>query len=321
MKRRSPANVAASVRARLQQHSKKTGEDFQFLLQRYASERFLYRLGLSVHRGRYVLKGAMLFALWGGSLYRPTRDLDFTGYGSAETNDVLASLREVCSVPVVDDGLSFDLATLAAEPIRDDSEYRGLRIRLRASLDNARIPMQIDIGFGNAIEPPAIDAEYPTLLGSPAPNIRAYPLEAVVAEKLHAIVVLGERNSRYKDFYDLYVLARQFPFDGARLTPAIIVTFTRRRTAISAALPAGFAPRFFVDDARAGQWRAYLSRNNLPGAPSDFAIVGELLQAFLGPVWRALAAGWPIADSWPAGGPWASAHPSSTDHPERGTPQ
>jgi hypothetical protein len=290
----------------------KTGEDFQFLLQRYASERFLYRLGQSAHRSRYVLKGAMLFALWGGSLYRPTRDLDFTGYGSAEANDVLASLREVCSVPVPDDGLSFDLTTLTAEPIRDDAEYHGLRIKLRATLDSARIPMQIDIGFGNAIEPPAIDTDYPTLLGSPAPHILAYPHEAVVAEKLHAIVVLGEHNSRYKDFYDLYVLARQFPFEGARLSGAITATFTRRMTAISAALPAGLAPRFFVDDTRAGQWRAYLSRNVLPGAPSDFAIVGELLQTFLGPVLSALAAGQPLMDSWPAGGPWSSARLPST---------
>jgi hypothetical protein len=247
----------------------------------------------------------MLFALWGSSYYRPTRDLDFAGYGNAETNDVLAALREVCGISVPDDGLSFDLTTLAAEPIRDNTEYQGLRIKLRATLDSARIPMQIDIGFGNAIEPPAVDADYPTLLGSPSPNIRAYPHEAVVAEKLHAIVVLGERNSRYKDFYDLWVLARQFPFEGARLSGAITATFTRRRTVISASLPAGLAPRFYIDDARAGQWRAYLTRSSVPGAPPDFATIGELLQSFLGPVWRALAAGQPLTDSWPRGGPWS----------------
>src|SRR5271157_4119873 len=263
MKRRSPSNVAASVRARLQQYGVKNGEDFQFVLQRYASERFLYRLGKSAHRSRYVLKGAMLFALWGGSLYRPTRDLDFTAYGSAETDDVIASLREICTLQVTDDGLSFDPTTLTGEPIRDTAEYHGLRIKFLATLAGARIPMQIDIGFGNAIEPAAIDTDYPTLLGSPAPNIRAHPHEAVVAEKLHAIAALGERNSRYKDFYDLYVLARQFPFQGARLGGAINATFTRRKTAISPALPAGLAPRFFADDARAGQWRAYLSRSNL----------------------------------------------------------
>ena len=139
-------------------------------------------------------------------------------------NDVLSSIRDVCSVAVPDDGLLFDPTKLTAEPIRDEAEYHGLRIKLRATLDSARIPMQIDIGFGNAIEPPAIDTDYPTLLGSPAPNIRAYPHEAVVAEKLHAIVVLGERNSRYKDFYDLSVLARQFAFEGARLSSAVTAT-------------------------------------------------------------------------------------------------
>ncbi len=305
MKKRPPVNVAASVRARLQQYGMNKGEDFLFVLQRYASERFLYRLGRSAHRNSYVLKGAMLFALWGSSFYRPTRDLDFTGYGSAETGDVLAEVRDVCGIRVQDDGLLFDQTSLTAEPIRDDAEYRGLRIKLQATLGRARIQMQIDIGFGNAIEPPAIDVDYPALIGSPAPSVRAYPQEAVVAEKLQAMVALGERNSRYKDFYDLWILAGQFPFNGARLSGAINATFTRRRTAISAALPAGLTPRFYVDDARAGQWRAYLTRSKVPGAPPDFAVVGELLQSFIGSVWRALAAGGPFAGSWPPGGPWS----------------
>ncbi|MGO8867311.1 MAG: nucleotidyl transferase AbiEii/AbiGii toxin family protein [Alphaproteobacteria bacterium] len=300
-------NVAASVRARLLDRSRVTREDFQFLLQRYAAERFLYRLGKSAHRDRYILKGAMLFALWGGSIYRPTRDLDFTGYGSNETEDVLAALREVCAFPVADDGLAFDAATLTAAPIRDDAEYNGLRIRFQVALGGTRIPMQIDIGFGNAIEPSAVEADYPTLLDSPAPRILAYPHEAVVAEKLHAMVVLGERNSRYKDFYDLHVIARQFPFDGESLARAIAATFERRRTPIDAALPAALAPRFYADGARAAQWRAYLARNRLPGGPADFAAAGELLQTFLGPIWSALGVGRSFSDAWPPTGPWRAA--------------
>ncbi len=303
---RPPRNVAASVRAQLLHLSRERGEDFQFLLQRFAAERFLCRLGVSAYRDRYVLKGAMLFALWGGSIYRPTRDLDFTGYGSNEADAVLVALREVCAVEVLDDGIVFDLATLAAEPIRDDAEYNGLRIRFQATLDGARIPMQIDVGFGNAIEPPATEADYPTLLDAAAPRIRAYPHEAVVAEKLHAMVVLGERNTRYKDFYDLNVLARQFPFDGERLARAIAATFERRRTTIDPALPAALAPRFYNDDARAAQWRAYLTRNALPGAPADFAAAGELLQSFLVPPWRALGDGRAFSGTWPPAGPWAS---------------
>jgi predicted nucleotidyltransferase component of viral defense system len=304
MAKRPLTNVAESVHRRLLNRSRETGEAFDFLLQRYAAERLLYRLGESAHRGRFVLKGAMLFALWGGSVYRPTRDLDFTGYGKSDANDVIASFQDVCVVSAPDDGLVFDAATVAAEPIRDEAEYDGLRVRLRAMLGNARIEMQIDVGFGNAIEPGANDVQYPTLLDAPAPNIRAYPHEAVVAEKLHTLVVLGERNSRIKDLYDLYTLAAQFPFDSAKLTKAIAATFERRRTKIEPAQPAGLAPRFFADEVRAAQWRAYLDRNNLPGAPRDFVQAGERIQAFLGPVWRALVAGGKFAGAWQPGGQW-----------------
>jgi predicted nucleotidyltransferase component of viral defense system len=292
------------VRDRLLDRSRKTGEDFQFLLHRYAAERFLHRLGESAHHDRYVLKGAMLFPLWGGSIYRGTRDLDFTGYGSSEAADALVAIREVCAVPVAEDGLVFDAGTLTAEPIRDAAEYNGLRIRFQALLGVARVPIQIDIGFGNSIEPPATEADYPTLLDMPAPRVRAYPREAVVAEKLHAMVVLGESNSRYKDFYDLYVLAHQFPFEGLRLTSAIAATFQRRRTAVEVALPLALAARFYADAERAAQWRAYLSRNTLSGAPVDWAAIGDLLQAFLAPLWRSIPDGRPFSERWPPAGPW-----------------
>ena len=310
MTRRPPRNIAASVSARLLNLSRESGEDFQFLLLRYAAERFLYRLGESGHRDRYALKGAMLFALWGGSIYRPTRDLDFTGYGSNETEDVLASLREVCTVAVADDGLAFDAGRLTAEPIRDDAEYNGLRVRFQATLGDARIPMRIDIGFGNVIEPAATEVDYPTLLDGPAPRILAYPHEAVVAEKLHAMVVLGERNTRYKDFYDLHVLAQQFRFDGATLSGSIDATFKRRRTTIETALPAALAPRFYADGGRADQWRAYLTRDNLPGAPADFGRIGEVLQIFLGPIWTALATDDAFTGRWQPCGPWTASTPA-----------
>jgi predicted nucleotidyltransferase component of viral defense system len=307
MTRRPPRNVAASVRARLLNRSRATGEDFQFLFHRYAAERFLYRLGRSAHRDRYVLKGAMLFALWGGSLYRPTRDLDFAAYGSSELVAVTACFREICLQAVPDDGMHFDAQSLRAEPMRQEAEYHGLRVVLDATLAVVRVRMQVDIGFGDAIEPPANDVDYPTLLDSPAPNVRAYPREAVVAEKLHALVLLGERSTRLKDVYDLHALALQFPFDGERLACAIAATFERRRTGIETALPAGLAPRFFADLARAERWRAYLTRNGLPGAPKDFAAAGELILAFLGPIWRALAERRAFGGIWPPAGPWTLA--------------
>jgi predicted nucleotidyltransferase component of viral defense system len=304
-----PRNVAASVHARLLNRARQRSEDFQLVLHRYAAERFLYRLGRCGQRERYVLKGAMLFALWGGSLYRPTRDLDFTGYGSSEPADVLGSFQEICRCPVEDDGILFDTYSLTAEPIREGAEYDGLRVRMQASLGNARIPMQIDVGFGNAVVPPASNVEYPTLLDAPAPSIRAYPPEAVIAEKLHALVVIGERNTRVKDVYDLYVLAGQFSFDGAQLARAIAATFERRGTPITAAIPAALASRYFADGARAEQWRAYLTRNGLPGAPADLASVGEQVQAFLRPLWSELAEGHAFTGSWPAGGAWTLVPP------------
>ena len=302
----SPADRgrAESIRQRLRNLLRERGDDVQFGLQRYAVERFLYRLGESAHRDRLILKGAALFALWGGAVYRATRDVDFTGYGSPDEAEVLAAVREICETSSPNDELVFDAATLTAEPIRDQSEYHGLRVRLEARLGDSRIPVQIDIGFGNAIIPSPQQVTYPTLLDDPSPRIQAYPLEAVIAEKFHTMVLLGERNSRFKDFYDLHVLARQFPFDGPQLAGAGAATFERRRTEITAVQSTSLTAGFFSDEGRATQWRAYLDRNRLPGAPADFGAVGETLTTFLSPVWNALATGSDFSSSWNAGGPW-----------------
>ena len=297
-------NIGASVRARLLERSRNTGEGFQFLLQRYGAERFLHRLGESPYRERFVLKGAMLLALWGESIYRPTRDLDFTGYGSSFPDDIRSAIRDICSVPVTDDGIVFNYEALTIGPIRGQDEYDGLRARFDATLDGARIRMRIDIGFGNAIQPPPIDARYPVLLDSPCPRIRVYPREAVVAEKLHAMVTHGELNSRYKDFYDLHALAQHFGFDGKLLVRAIGATFEQRRTSVFQALPVALTPPFYADAGRAERWSGYLDRNSLPGAPSEFGTVGDRLQAFFGEPWAAMAQGSAFPGTWPAGGPW-----------------
>ena len=211
---RQLTNISASVRDRLLHRARESGEDFQLVLQRYAAERFLYRLGNSDFRGQFVLKGAMLFSLWGGSMYRATKDLDFTGYGPDDTTWLMETIRTICIIPCPPDGIEFMPESTKAEPIRDESEYHGFRVRLQARLGNAVIPLQVDVGFGNAIVPGAEDTDYPVLLNGLKPNIRAYPREAVVAEKVHTTVVLGSVNSRMKDFYDLYVRANQFSFDG-----------------------------------------------------------------------------------------------------------
>ena len=297
-------NVGASVRARLLERSRETGDDFQLLLQRYGAERFLHRLGESPYRERFVLKGAMLLPLWGDAIYRPTRDLDLAGYGSSSPDDIRSAFHDICAVPVADDGLVFDVEALRVEPIRGQDEYDALRIGFKAILDGARVPMQIDIGFGDAVQPPPIDAHYPVLLDAPRPRIRVYPREAVVAEKLHAMVAHGERNSRYKDFYDLHVLAQHFDFAGEHLVRAIGATFEQRRTPISKVLPVALTPPFYADAGHAERWVRYRSRNDLRAAPPDFGTVGDRVRSFLVEPWEALARGAEFTGTWPAGGPW-----------------
>jgi type I restriction enzyme S subunit len=300
------SNVSASVHARLLNRSHKTGEDFQFILQRYAAERFLYRLGKSPYCQQYVLKGASLFSFWESSIYRPTRDIDFTAYVESNANFVLSSFQEICKLSVQDDGILFNPDTFTAKLIRDNSIYHGLRVKFQANLGSARISMQIDVGFDNAIYPEAVEKDYPVLLSDfPAPKIHVYPIEAAIAEKLHALVVLGENNSRLKDFYDLYVFAKKFPFDGKKISQAVSVTFQQRRTSIDITHPMALAPRFFLDTVRATQWQTYLKRNELSTAPANFNEVGELLRTFFEPVWSALASRKIFDFNWsPSTGKW-----------------
>ena len=300
----SRRNVGASVRARLLNRSRETGEDFQPLLRRYAAERFLYRLGESRHRDRYVLKGGMLLALWGDMIYRPTRDLDFSGYGVSSEDDVASTVSDICAVRVLDDGITFDTSNLTVEPIHEDGTYQSHRARFEATVARARIRMQIDFGFGDSVYPQPPEVDYPVLLEAPRPRIRVYSREAVVAEKVHAMVMNGDRNSRHKDFYDVYTLSRHFPFEGRLLTTAFRTTFNRRRTTFTQAMPVALTPPFYQDSARMELWRGYVNRAMLRDPPSHFASVGESLLSFLRQPWEALAHGSEFIASWPQGGPW-----------------
>lgn len=290
-------NIGASVRARLLARARAEQTDFQILLTHYALERLLYRLGVSDQRERFVLKGAMLFAIWQDDPFRPTRDLDLLGQGDPDPATVAASIRSICSMEVPDDGVAFDVAGVEAAPIRSEVEYPGVRVRTGATIAGARLPIQIDVGFGDVITPEAIEIEYPTLLDAPAPILRAYPPETVVAEKTEAIVSLGIVNSRMKDFYDLWMIAQTFAFEGGNLAEAIRRTFERRRTPLPEQLPIGLGDSFALESET--QWRAFLARARLEVAPASFVQVIEDLRAFLQPVLtRAEVA------SWPPGGPW-----------------
>jgi predicted nucleotidyltransferase component of viral defense system len=257
------ANRAASIRARLKQHPETSKQDFNLTLTRYGLERLLYRLSLSEHAPNFLLKGALLFQLWYGQSHRPTRDADLLGFGPDDVPTLVGVFRSICSI-AVDDGIVFDAESVTGTEIRKDAGYSGVRIDVRATLDGARLALQIDIGFGDAVTPEAQHVAYPTLLNDvPAPTLRAYPKATVVAEKLHAVTVLGMTNTRMKDFFDLWVLLHDTTMDDAELQRAIEATFARRQTAMPGAAPIGLSDTFAEDATKQVQWRAFLKKNRL----------------------------------------------------------
>jgi predicted nucleotidyltransferase component of viral defense system len=274
-------NVAHSIRERLLNLSRKSGEDFQLLLTRYAIERLLFRLARSEYRNSFVLKGAMLFALWTGEMHRPTRDLDLLGFGDASQEHLGEVFRALCAVEAEDDGLSFDAGSVTVEAIRENQEYDGQRVKFIATLGQARVTLQVDVGFGDAVTPAAQDVEYPTLLGMEPPKLRAYPKETVVAEKLDAMVMLGLANTRMKDFYDLLVISRTFPFEGEKLCAAIAATFERRGTQLPKETPVALTDAFAKDRAKGKQWKAFCARSGLGERVEDLSSVIAELAAFL----------------------------------------
>ena len=260
MSKDRPRNMAASVRARLTDLARKQGEDLQLVLTLYAIERLLYRLSHTGHAAEFVLKGAMLFRLWADRPHRPTRDLDLLGRGDPSVDRLAAVFWAVCGAVVVDDGLRFDPATVTAGTIKEGQEYEGVRVGCLATLGQARIDLQVDVGFGDAVTPGPVTVQYPGLLDLPVPELAAYPRETVVAEKFQAMVMLGIANSRMKDFFDLWVLARSFAFAGPVLADAIRATFARRKTPVPAAPPLALTSEFGTDKAKVTQWKAFLKK-------------------------------------------------------------
>ncbi len=273
-------NMGASVRARLQNIARERSQPFELLLTRYVLERLLYRLSTTGHRDRFVLKGAMLMTTWFDDPLRATRDLDLLGTGDPDPQAMLAAFREICAV-VADDGIAFDVAGLEIAEIREESAYGGLRIRTIATVDNARIRVVIDIGFGDAVEPEAEATELPVLLDFPSPRMRVYPRETVIAEKFQAMVMLGRANSRMKDLYDIWVLSRAHAFTGNGLARAIAATFARRKTAIPTELPDALTRAFADDPQKTQQWASFVEDAALQ--PGSLAKVIDDLATFLMP--------------------------------------
>ena len=304
MKNRPPKDLAASVANRLLQLSRQTGADYQIILLRFAIERLMYRLTQSSHSEEFVLKGAMLFVVWTGNTYRPTKDLDFLALESASPEGLAAVFREICLVEVIDDAMVFAPTSVRAEAIREEAVYQGVRVRLEARLGKIVLPLQVDVGFGDVVSPKARKADFPPLLEFPAPRLAMYRRETVVAEKFEAMVTLGLGNSRMKDYYDVWTLSQEFDFDGQALSAAIHATFKRRRTGLPEDTPMGLSDDFAADSQKRLQWQGFIRRGRLAVAESHLATVVRAIRTFLAPAFTAASGTAKFDQHWTKGGPW-----------------
>ncbi|MBK9954221.1 MAG: nucleotidyl transferase AbiEii/AbiGii toxin family protein [Rhodocyclaceae bacterium] len=298
----SVRNISASVRDRLLNKARAEKLDFNLLLTRYALERMLYRLSISKQRDQFLLKGALLFDLWFDVPHRPTHDADFLGFGSAEIPHIEEIFRDICRIEA-EDGIAFQPDTVKAAEIRKEANYAGVRVTLLGMLDSARCAVQIDIGFGDAVVPGPDEVHYPVILGEmPGPHLHVYPRYTVVAEKLEALTSLGMLNSRMKDYFDLWILAKHSDFDGQILSRAVAATFERRRTAVPTGAPIGLSDEFIIDAQKGKQWLGFLRKNALD--PMSLATVVVDLRDFLMPVLAAIAAGGSHDYPWRAVAGW-----------------
>jgi hypothetical protein len=297
-------NLPASVARRLLNRAKQTGDDYQTLFANFCFERFLYRVGTSTVRDRFVLKGAMLLRLWAERPYRATRDLDLLRRGDGSFDAIREDMRTICNTPVEPDSVTFDAGSVRIGTIRAEEEYAGTRATLPARCGTARLNLQIDMGLADSVWPAPEPCAYPALLDFPAPDVLAYPREAVIAEKFEAMVMLGDRNSRIKDFFDLHYLATHFEFDRATLAEAVSRTFTRRGTPIPQIDPIALTPDYWQNPSRPAQVRAFARRARLSVPASPGEEFCRILSAFLLPIVQDLRRGERSNGTWPSGGPW-----------------
>jgi len=293
-------DIAESVRARLNNQARSTGELFQNLLLRYAQERFLYRLGCSHHRDSFILKGATLFLLWEGASHRRTKDIDFLRFGSSDEEELKRAIIEVCSQTVDADGMAFDLDSLSISPIREFQEYDGHRIELLVNLGQAKVKLWMDVGFGDSVKP--TKTNWPSILDAPEPEINVYPRETVIAEKFHAIVKHGMANSRMKDFFDVHYLAMNNEFLSTQITDAISATFERRRDPLPDVLPVGLTNDFATDETKNKQWTGFLKKNAVSQLTLQESV--EVTRRFIWPLIELVKSEEQDLLVWKPGGHW-----------------
>ncbi|MCJ7644371.1 MAG: nucleotidyl transferase AbiEii/AbiGii toxin family protein [Candidatus Aminicenantes bacterium] len=297
-------NLPASVKQRLLNISRQTQVEFNVLLTKYALERFLYRMSVSRSRLHFILKGALLFGVWSKELHRTTRDADFLSLQPPSLERLASDFRKICEVQAEPDGIRFLPGSVQAQEVRRQNIFGGIRITLRGVLGKANVHLQIDVGFGDACIPPAKIVSYPVLLDFPAPRLRAYARETMIAEKFHAAVDLGMRNSRMKDYFDIFYLSQKFDFKGEDLSDALVATFERQRTPIPRRTPSGLSIDFAMDPMKRAQWNHFLIQTNAMSLEKDFAEVVESVRKFLMPAARAAARGESFDKLWSPGGPW-----------------
>ncbi len=298
---KSTKNISASVRQRLLNRSKTDKRPFNELLQYYAMERFLYRLSKSSHADHYILKGALMLRAWRSPEFRATMDIDMLGRTSNEEANIVAQIRDIIVLDVDSDGLVFNPDSIQTEQITEDADYEGIRIRFRGLLGTARINMQIDIGFGDIVYPGPEKADLPTMLDSPAPRLLCYSRESSIAEKFEAMVKLGFLNSRMKDFYDIWLLSRQFHFEQATLAEAIRLTFEQRGTILPSDIDA-FSETFI--DTKQSQWTAFYKRLEQNHTPASFRDIVAEVESFLVPIVSSISQEIPTITSWSPAGSW-----------------
>jgi predicted nucleotidyltransferase component of viral defense system len=306
MAKDEPRNTSASIRQRLLNHSTAIKTDPNLVLIWYGLERFLYRLSVSTHSERFVLKGAMLFRLWGGENFRSTKDLDLEGFLQDEAEVVREVFASICAQPVEDDGLVFDASSVKVTEIRGTQEYGGFRVLLTAKLGTAVLHLQIDVGFGDAITPTPAITEFPSILSQSRPRIRVYPRETVVAEKFEAMVQLGMTNSRMKDYYDLWFMSSHFEFEGPTLAAAMRATFERRGTVIPRLSPIALTVEYAADRNHVRQWAAFSKSLGVEATPGLGVVIDKISEFVLPPA-IAAATELPFNQHWEVQNRWQPA--------------
>ena len=292
------ANCSASVLARLLNLAKQRGDDYNLLLNRFALERLLCRVAASSHADRFLLKGALLFSLWYDQPHRPTRDADLLGYGPDDAETLTATFRDIAAIDM-DDGITFNPQSVRADSIREDNRYGGLRVRLNGRIANVRCALQIDVGFGDAVTPEPQTVVFPVLLDDlAAPTLRVYPVYTVIAEKYHAMTLLGLANTRMKDFFDITTIAQRTDLHGGTLAQAIAATFARRGTALPTRPPVALTGEFGDDHSKQRQWQAFLNKNRLTTGSLPETV--GLIHTLLWPATQVAAAGNGATARWDA---------------------